>query len=254
MLQDTHIHIQDIKNAHAIEVFLATLKAADFGRVFNCAITPADWPVVRELSRKHDWLIPGCGFHPWFVDLANKGWEEKLSEHLAAPEVFAGEMGLDKARKNIDFGLQTEIFAGQLVLARKFNKPFMVHCVRAWNEVVPLIKQHAAGLRFLMHSFNGTSEIANEIVKMGGFFSVTVRQFLKPEDPFKAVFEALPLNRILIETDFPYQVKWTAPAEYVQAVRSGYETAAAWKGLDITTFTQAVYDNGTVFADRAPAR
>jgi TatD DNase family protein len=247
MLQDTHIHIQDIKNAPAIDAFLAALREAGFKRAFNCAITPPDWPVVRDLSQKHDWLIPACGFHPWFVDLADKGWEEKLSGYLAEPGVFAGEMGLDKARKNIDFGLQKEIFIGQLVLAKKFNKPCMVHCVRAWSEVLTLIKTHAPGLRFLMHSFNGSKEIADEVTKMGGYFSVTVRQFLKPDDPFQAVFESLPSEKILIETDFPYQVKWTTPADYIKAVRAGYAIAAAWKGLAPDAFAQAVFDNGTAF-------
>jgi TatD DNase family protein len=247
MLQDTHIHIQDIKNTTAIDAFLAALREAGFRRVFNCAITPADWPVVRDLSRKHDWLIPACGFHPWFCDLADKGWEEKLSQHLAEPGVFAGEMGLDKARKNIDFELQKEIFAGQLRLARKFNKPCMVHCVRAWSEVLTLIKEHAPGLRFLMHSFNGSREIADEVAGMGGYFSVGLRQFQKPDDPFKAVFEGLPAERILIETDFPYQVKWTNPAEYIQAVQAGYATAANWKGVKPEVFTKQVFDNGTAF-------
>jgi Tat protein secretion system quality control protein TatD with DNase activity len=86
---------------------------------------------------------------------------------------------------------------------------------------------------------------------MGGYFSVTVRQFMKPDDPFKKVFEALPLDRVLIETDFPYQVKWTAPGDYAQAVRAGYETAAAWKGLAPEAFAQAVFSNGTTFLAQA---
>jgi len=247
MLQDTHIHIQDIKNASAVEAFLAALQVAGFRRAFNCAITPADWPVVRELSRKYDWLVPACGFHPWFADLAEKGWEEKLSIYLAEPVVFAGEMGLDKARKNIAFALQKEIFIGQLILAKKFNKPCMVHCVRAWDDVITLIKTHDPGVRFLMHSFNGSKEIADEVARMGGYFSVAVRLFLKPDDSFKTVFESLPMDRILIETDFPYQVKWTMPAAYIQAVQSAYATAAAWKGVGLEAFTKKVFDNGSAF-------
>ncbi len=247
MLQDTHIHIQDIKNSPAIDAFLLAAKEAGFGRMFNCAITPADWPVVKDLSARYEWIVPFCGFHPWFVDLANSGWEEKLSEYLSQPGILAGEMGLDKARKNIDFDLQKDMFTGQLILARKFNKPFVVHSVRAWGETIALIRAHAPGLRFLMHSFNGNREIALEIGKMGGYFSVPVRQFLKPDEEFKKVFADLPLDRILIETDFPYQVKWTTPTEYVEAVRLGYATAAEWKGVSLEAFTGAVFKNGEDF-------
>ncbi len=188
--QDSHIHIQDIKSAESITRFINHTKTSCWGRFFNCAITPADWPVIKALAEKNDNIIPFFGFHPWFSDLADEKLFLELEQYLSAPLTFAGEMGLDKARKNIDFGLQKDVFTRQLLLAKKFNKPFAVHCVRAWEETITLIKTHAPGLRFLMHSFNGSPEIAQEIKRMGGFFSISVKEFTRPCIPFKEVFQA----------------------------------------------------------------
>ncbi|MBF0569938.1 MAG: TatD family hydrolase [Candidatus Omnitrophica bacterium] len=247
MLQDTHIHIQDIKSSEGMTQFITACEAAGFGRFFDCAITPADWPTIRSLAENDPLIVPFFGFHPWFADLADDKSLKNLEEYLAWPRALAGEMGLDRARKNIDFELQKDVFAQQLVLAEKFKKPFAVHCVRAWGETIKLIRAHAPGLRFLMHSFNGAKEIAQEISQMGGYFSISVRQFLKPDDQAQIVFQSLPEDRILIETDFPYQVKWTNPQDYAQAVCQGYETAAAWKDLPTDQFIQKIFANGTAF-------
>ena len=248
LFQDSHIHIQDIKSPESIANFLHDTKASGWGRFFNCAITPVDWPTIKALTEKNAALVPFFGFHPWFSDLADEASFQKLEEYLSWPLAFAGEMGLDKARKNIDFDLQKDVFARQLILAKKFNKPFSVHCVRAWEETISLIQTHAPGLRFLMHSFNGSQEIVQEIHRMGGFFSVTVKEFIRPGSAFKEIFRALPSDRILLETDFPYQIKWMNPQDYMKTVLQGYEIAASWRDCDTNTFIKAVYDNGTAFA------
>lgn len=254
MYQDAHIHIQDIKNAPTIELFQKEIFSNGFGRVFNCAITPADWLLIKSYAEKDSRVVPFFGFHPWFADLADTQTLEQLTQFLSWPKAFAGEMGLDRARKNIDFELQKDVFAKQLDLANRFQRPFAVHCVRAWQETISLIKRHTQGLKFLLHSFNGSQEIAQEITELGGYFSIPVRQFLKTDDPFKEVFAALPTDRILIETDFPYQVKWISPNDYIVAVRQGYQNAANWKGMIINEFIAKVYDNGTVFTDRTSHR
>lgn len=254
MFQDTHLHIQDIKDPAAIEVFLLESTASGFGRFFNCAITPADWPLIRQMAARDHRIVPFFGFHPWFSDLADKPSLEKLESYLLMPDAFAGEMGLDKARKNIDFELQKDVFAAQLSLAKKYGRPFAVHCVRAWSETIELIKQCAPDIKFLLHSFNGSLEIAREITAMGGYLSIPVRQFLKQEETFDKIFVQLPDDRILIETDFPYQIKWTNAAEYMTAVKCGYERAASLKGREKQSFQTQIFSNGQIFSHRDPGR
>ncbi|MBF0485122.1 MAG: TatD family hydrolase [Candidatus Omnitrophica bacterium] len=254
MLQDTHIHLHDIKINADIERFLGAVKSAGFKRLFAVAITPQDWPIIKSLSEQNPEIVPFFGIHPWFSDMATEGWQEKIKPYLGLSHAGVGETGLDKARKNIDFTFQEKIFKDHLNLAKDTGKPFMVHSVRAWGEALLLIKKHGDGLPFLAHSFNGSREVMLEIVKLGGYVSVSVKQFLKPDEAFKDVFTAIPHDRILIETDFPYQVKWTTPQDYIHAIQSGYETAALWRHEPIENFIKAVYDNGTVFTDRTLTR
>lgn len=247
MLQDTHIHIQDIKAAPAIEQFIVAAESGGLGRFFNCAITPADWPVIRALADKHQSVVPFFGFHPWFGDMADEAAFDRLETFLAAPDAFAGEMGLDKTRKNIDYEHQKKVFGRQLDLAAKYRKPYAVHCVRAWEDTITLIRSRAPGLRFLIHSFNGSVEIAHELSGMGAYFSVSAKEFLRPDAPLREAFVSLPAERILVETDFPYQVKWSDPEAYMAAINSAYGNAAAWRNMPAEDFINLVYNNGTLF-------
>ena len=124
MLQDAHIHIQDIKHSQSIQSFISETFSNGFSRFFNCAIPPAVWPLIKSYAENDQRIIPFFGLHPWFADLADAGSFDKLAEYLAWPHALAGEMGLDRARKNIDFELQKDVFTKQLVLAKRFNAPF----------------------------------------------------------------------------------------------------------------------------------
>jgi TatD DNase family protein len=254
MLQDTHIHIQDIKDNVAIEQFLTGVSAPQGFRFFDCAITPADWPIIRKMADAHKEIVPFFGVHPWFGDILNKGWEDGLASYLSASDAFAGEMGLDKARKNIDIEIQKEVFSKQLIIARRFNKPFAVHCVRAWAETIALIKDHAPGLKFLLHSFNGSKEIAQEILAMGGYVSCSAKALALADETYADVFRSIPAERVLIETDFPYQIKWSSAEDYVKAVSGAYLAAAKLKDMPLDEFIRKIHDNGTVFTDRTAAR
>ena len=247
MLQDTHIHVQDIKDQAGVKLFLEALEAGGFRRLINCAITPADWPLVRQLADEHPILTPSFGVHPWFADIVEKGWESRLEGFLNTPGALAGEMGLDKARKNIDWDVQKEVFTSQLKIAAVLKKPFSVHCVRAWEETLTLISAHSSGQPFLLHSFNGSVETAARISVMGGYCSFPVKAIHSFDDAAADVFRSVALERILIETDFPYQIKWTAPVDYMEAVRMAYQKAAALRGIPLDVLMAAVFENGRAF-------
>ena len=247
MFQDTHIHVQDLKDKSAINAFVGALETAGFGRLINCAITPADWALVRALADEHTILVPSFGVHPWFADILDKGWEIRLEAFLRTPGALAGEMGLDKARKNIDMDVQKDVFATQLKIAAKVQKPFSVHCVRAWEETVALIQAHAPGQAFLLHSFNGSREIAARVTEMGGYLSFPAKAIHAFNDTDAAVLKTVRLDRILIETDFPYQIKWTVPQDYIELVQKACQKAAAIKGVAPDAFTRQVFENGRRF-------
>ena len=172
-------------------------------------------------------FLPFFGIHPWFSDITPSGWEEKLKALLIAyPAAGVGETGLDKTRKNIDLEEQKNIFIRHLDIAREFKRPFTLHCVRAWPECIALIKEHAPKTGFIAHSFLGTQELMQDGLGLGGYLSFSSKQLLKPDEAFIGLFRQAPLDRVLIETDFPYQIKWSTPQEYVQQLESAYRSAA----------------------------
>ncbi len=254
MLQDAHIHIQDLKNSAFIDDFLNAASAQAIDRFFGCAITPADWPMVESLASRCHGLVPFFGIHPWFADMPTPGWENDLRALLEKyPGAGVGETGLDRTRKNIDMDVQKDIFRRHLVIAREFSRPFALHCVRAWPDTLALIKENAGGLAFCAHSFYGTPEILAEVLSLGGYASFSAKQLLKPDDILKPLVAATPVDRILIETDFPYQTKWTTSADYVSTLRLAYEVAAGIKGLKLQEFTEAVFKTGAVLSKFVPS-
>ncbi len=241
MLQDAHIHIQDLKNNAFIEEFMDAASYNAIDRFFGCAITPADWPMVMTLASRYKGFVPFFGIHPWFSDMPTPSWENDLRALLEKlPGACVGETGLDKSRKNIDMDDQKDIFRRHLVIAREFSRPFALHCVRAWPDTLALIKETAPGLAFCAHSFYGTPEVLSEVLALGGYVSFSAKQLLKPDDLLEPLVAATPIDRILIETDFPYQTKWTTPADYISILRTAYATAAGIKGLLPEQFIEAV--------------
>lgn len=85
-----------------------------------------------------------AGLHPWYID--ETGWKtsfEALKQFSLQNQVIAiGECGLDKVCKT-SFSLQQEVFIAQLLWANEINKPLIIHCVKAFDEILGLLKKHS---------------------------------------------------------------------------------------------------------------
>ncbi len=255
MFQDAHIHIQDLKNDSQITRFLEEARAHEVGCFYGCAITPADWDMVESLSLRYAGFIPFFGIHPWFADIAPSGWEERLRGLLERyPLACVGETGLDKTRKNIDMEDQKNILACHLRMARDYHRPFALHSVRAWAEAIALIKEHAPGVPFIAHSFYAAPPILGEVLDLGGYASFSTKQLMRPDEALKELVKAAPIDRILIETDFPYQIKWTSPEDYIEALKAAYAMAADIKGVPLDEFIRVIRHNGRFLASQALPR
>jgi len=138
------------------------------------------------------------GIHPWSIQQNN------LSEHLlilkqklAKKNCLAlGEIGLDKITKT-DFDLQKEILIAQLKQNSNFNKPVIIHCVRAFSELTTITKNY--DYSFIIHGFNKKNTLAKILIYKGFFLS-----FGKPllyNKTLQQTFKEMPLNQIFLETD-----------------------------------------------------
>ena len=163
-----------------------------------------DWQIVADLaSRYPDHIVPSFGYHPWYINERSVGWVEKLTEYLQQfPKANVGEIGLDRWVKDYDIDDQREVFIQQWQLAEQLNRPITVHCLRAWGvlvECLPLIEPRP----FLLHSYSGSKELVATFCKHGAYFSVSGYFFDPKKHEKLAVFESVPQDRVLLETDAP---------------------------------------------------
>ena len=251
MLQDAHIHLQD--SPEEADDISAEASGRNVGRFFCNGTSTQDWPGVMELAVSHDNIIPFFGMHPWYADQAVEGWDEALTGYLASKDARMGEIGLDAARKNVSFARQREVFARQLDIAVELGKPFTVHCVQAWDALLEELRARKdKKLSFMAHWFSGTPETASELIGLGGYISCSPRLLYDRALKHRSSFTAAPVDRILLETDYPYTpdpgaegVKGTPG--YFEWLSSLYGIAARLKNMEPKTFEQKVWDNGTVF-------
>lgn len=144
-------------------------------------------------------VLPGqqvsCGIHPWYI--REDAAEEQLTRfrELALNEqvVMIGEAGLDK-QISVPFDLQVKVFEEQIRVSEELKKPLIIHCVRAWEELIAIRKKCAPSMPWVIHGFRKKGEQAEQLLKQGFYLSFG-EHFQE-----SALRKAWP-ERLLIETD-----------------------------------------------------
>lgn len=224
-LFDAHNHLHDewlSPHRHRILADLAT--AGVKGCVVNGS-NETDWPQVLALCspiKDHPQLvtlIPSFGLHPWEVGNRTPDWQRNLLRHLdAAPHVGVGEIGLDRwmlerARpedprltglRRAPLDEQIEVFRWQLTVAAERSLPASVHCLDAFGALHEVLRSTPILSRgFLLHAYNGSSELALAFTKLGAYFSFN-GAFLDPrKSRVRDVYKTIPADRLLVESDAP---------------------------------------------------
>ncbi len=149
---------------------------------------PEEWEKVEALSD----VIPSIGVHPWYIKEAVGDWAEKMEKKLAEnPLLQVGEIGLDKLKS--DFNKQKQIFLTQLKLAQKYNRVASIHCVKAWGEMMPLLRPFKKDTRMLFHGFTGDKIVVGFLADSDSYFSVHSDKKIP----------LIPTDKLLIESDAP---------------------------------------------------
>ena len=135
------------------------------------------------------------GIHPWHI---NEKWEREfntIAEIAKADNVVAiGECGLDKLKSPVSIELQKEIFRAQALLAEKVEKPLMIHCVKAYNELTPIHKAISPKQAWIIHGFRGKPAQAEQLIRAG--FYISLGEQFNPDSA-----KAIPAERLFIESD-----------------------------------------------------
>ena len=138
-----------------------------------------------------------CGLHPWNI---KDDWEEQLSflqklvysDHVVA----VGETGLDKLSE-VDWELQLTVFRKHLEIVNEVNKPMIIHCVKAYNELLRELSGNHQTVVF--HDFNKGKGVLSQLLRQQNFFVSIGKAIIR--DHFREVIREMPINRLFIETD-----------------------------------------------------
>lgn len=141
------------------------------------------------------------GIHPWYADAEN--WEEQLQivEKMAANDcvLAIGECGLDRLI-TLPLELQSVIFEAQVRIAERVQKPVIIHCVRAFNELLQWEKHTKRAVPLIVHGFNNKPEIARQLVTHDFYFSLGTALLQSGSNAVK-VLKMIPVTRLFLEND-----------------------------------------------------
>lgn len=202
---DAHNHLHDARLLPSRADWLETL--ASLG--IECAVVngtgESDWDAVTQFATEHPWVRPSYGLHPWYVRERSPDWLVTLERLLAAnPQAAVGEVGLDRWIEGHDLADQSEVLRAQLALATRHQRPVTIHCLRAWGPLAEILRtEPLPGCGFLIHAYGGPWEMTRDFLDRGAFFSFNAYFLHERKAAAREVFQRLPADRILMETDAP---------------------------------------------------
>lgn len=163
-----------------------------------------------EIAEKYDGIFASVGLHPdesKEIQFPLGNWISKLRDLAKHPKVVCiGECGIDLKSQKSNLKSQKDLFISQIELARELNKPLMIHCREAHNEVLEILKK--LGHYGNIHFFTGTPEQAEQYFDLG--FTISFTGVITFTHDYDEVISKSPLDKIMIETDAPF----VAPVPY----------------------------------------
>mgnify|MGYP003514686933 FL=1 len=189
--------------------------------------------MVNQYPWEFDTSIPNysIGIHPWYIDEKRLEKDlEVINEKLQLPECLAlGECGLDK-RIEIPLDLQISVFKKQLEIVKQTNKPIVLHCVAAYDEVIAIKREMKIENPMIIHGFSKNEQVAKSLLNNG--FYLSFGKYLLRNPDLEKVFTFAPENQILLETD-----------TIEESIYEVYEKAASIKGISVEEMKTIVFTN-----------
>lgn len=201
---DTHAHYTDTSFDSDRTELLSAFQEKGVKYIMLASTCTEDIKGNAELADKYNYIYTSAGFHPENLENLLENYIDIVRNAMTEnPKSLAvGEIGLDYHYEGYDREKQIEVFENQIILANELKKPVIVHCRDASEDTLNILKKHKPS--GVMHCFNGSAEMAKEIIKLGMYVGFTgVITFKNAKKAIKAL-EVIPLERLVMETDCPY--------------------------------------------------
>lgn len=248
-LVDTHCHLFMSPMGDEAAATLERARAAGVRQVVVPSYDRNTWPRVAELTREHEGVFAAFGAHPWVAEqrLDPDRLRELLGWGRAAWAMAVGEIGLDYALRGANLERQRETLGRQLDLALEFDKPVILHCRRAADDLEAMVRARP-GLRGVVHGFSRGPELAERFVRLGLMVSFGPLVTHPGAHRARRAAAHVPGAHLLLETDAPTMPLADLPEQEVEpchAIRVA-EALAELRGETVEAIAAQTTDNARV--------
>ena len=246
MLVDSHCHLNFPELSENIQSLRLNMQEANVGHALCVSVTLDKFPEVLSLAERFENFYASVGVHPDYEDIEEPTVEQLVALAQHTKIVAIGETGLDYFRLTGDLEWQRERFRTHIRAAIKCAKPLIIHTRSAAEDTLRIMKEEGAiKVGGVMHCFTESLDVAMAAIEMGFYISFSGIVTFKNAAQIKEVAQAIPLDKILVETDSPYLApipfrgKINQPA-YVKYVA---QEIANLRGISLDSVMQATTDN-----------
>ncbi len=210
-LIDSHCHLDFDGLSNRLPEVLAAMEANDVGGCMTIGVTLEEAPQVLAIAAAYEQVFASVGVHPEYAD-HQKPDVETLCALAQHPKVLAiGETGLDYHWHKDQPEWQRERFRVHIRAAKALNKPLVIHTREAAEDTLVILKEEGAGaVGGILHCFTESLAVAEQAIDLGFYISISGIVSFKNAAQVHEVARAIPLDRLLVETDSPY----LAPVPY----------------------------------------
>lgn len=203
MYFNTHTHLNSEQLYEGRDFYISRALDAEVNNIIVAGYDLESSIKAVKISNEYDFIYATVGISPNdCLDTTDETLKE-IEDLISNPKVVAiGEIGLDYYWDDVPRDKQKEIFIKQVDLAKKYNKPIVIHCRDAYEDTYTILKQ--AAHRGVMHCYSGSYEMAERFIKIGFEISIAGPVTFKNARTPKDVAKRVDIDHLMIETDCPY--------------------------------------------------
>lgn len=247
MYVDSHCHLDFPVLSENLDSILANMKRNQVSHALVVGVNLPDWPRLIELITPHSSLFASVGVHPDYEDTQEPTVEDLVERARSCNKVVAiGETGLDYFRLKEPLDWQRERFRTHVRASRESRLPLIIHTRAAHEDTLKIMEEEgAAQFGGVLHCFTESLEMARAAIDMNFYISLSGIVTFKKAQELHEVAKALPLERLLIETDspylapVPYRGKTNDPSKVIHVA----EKIAELKGISVEQVAQQSTEN-----------
>jgi TatD DNase family protein len=257
MLVDSHCHLDFPEFAAELDAVVDRARAAGVGRMVTIGTRLSKFDQVLRVAERFDDVSCSVGVHPH--EAANEPGEdaERLVALARHPKVVGiGETGLDYFYEHSPRDRQAASFRAHIAAARETGLPLIVHARDADDDMAQILGEEMGKGRFtaVLHCFSSSRQLAEKAVELGLYISLSGIVTFKKADSLRETAKAIPLDRLLVETDAPYLAPVPVRGKRNEPAFVAHTAAAvaALRGMDTAALVAATGANFFRLFAKAP--